>query len=139
MSIDKLLEYRFPADSAQLQKVRDLVRETAKNIGCSSEFINATVLAIDEACTNVIRHAYADIDDGEVILELDREDDELVIWLKDFAPSADTASIKSRDLDNVRPGGLGVHLIHTIMDKVEFQQPGNGVGNILRMSKRLER
>ena len=55
----------------------------------------------------------------------------------DFAAPVDESALKGRDLDDIRPGGLGVHLIRTIMDEVQFVTPPAGVGNLLQLRKRL--
>ena len=128
----QLLNYRFKADSAELRGMRDQVRKQLAHLGCGDEYSNAVVLALDEACSNIIRHAYAD-EEGDVIVEICRQESSLVFRVIDFAAPCDKASIKSRDLDDVRPGGLGVHLIATIMDEVMHEDAKTG--NILRMTK----
>ena len=71
------------------------------------------------------------------IMEFHRGD-ELVLSLMDFAPPIDPAKVQPRDLDDVRPGGLGTFLIREVMDSAEFVEPPPGCGNLLRMVKRIE-
>lgn len=134
---DVVLALRFPARADRLKPMRDRVAAAAARCGCPPDIARDIVLAIDEACQNVIRHAYAGIDDGTIELEIRCADRALVILLRDFAETVDASRIKPRDLDDVRPGGLGVHFIRKIMDKVEFGAPPAGRGNLLRMSKRF--
>ena len=94
-------------------------------------------MAIDEACQNVIRHAYGETRTGDILLEVDREDDSLVFCLKDFAPPVDPSRIQPRDLEDVRPGGLGTHLIREVMDSAGFVDDPPGCGNLFRMVKRI--
>ena len=61
-----LAEFRFPARKDQLQLVRQFVRKTLASHGCGSEYIDSTVLAVDEATTNVIQHAYGPDETGEI-------------------------------------------------------------------------
>ena len=68
-----------------------------------------------------------------------RAEDELQIAVRDFAPSVDPARIRPRPLDELRPGGLGTHLIRSAMDHTEFCKPPSGPGNLLRMVKKLAR
>ncbi|MCK5479190.1 MAG: ATP-binding protein, partial [Methylococcales bacterium] len=56
----------------------------------------------------------------------------------DNAPTIEKENIRSRDLDDIRPGGLGVYFIHEIMDQVEYLENPKGTGNVLQMKKRLE-
>ncbi len=135
---EHLAEFRFPARTDRLSAARQVVRDSLQALGCGEEYINHTVLAVDEATSNVIRHAYGGDESGEVILQVLKRGDALVIRLIDFAPTIDLAKVKPRDLDDVRPGGLGTHIIREIMDKLEFVKPPQGVGNVLEMTRKLE-
>lgn len=123
----------------RLAPVRNFVRELAKQQGCCEENLDHMVMAINEACMNVIQHAYHGRDDGEIVIEFWKQDDELLIRIQDFAESVDLDSIQSRDLDDVRPGGLGVHLIHNVMDSVEYKNLPGVNGNVLEMRKTLHK
>ncbi len=133
-----VLELRTAARAAELKRIRDAVRETALTQGCGSECAADIVMAIDEACQNIIRHAYGKDRSGEIVLEVERQGEDLVFSLVDFAPRIDPARVKPRDLDDVRPGGLGTHLIREVMDSADFIEPPPGSGNLLRMVKRIE-
>ena len=132
-----LASLRFPARAEQLKIVRAQVLDAARCCGCDDAVARDIVIAVDEACQNIVRHAYKGIDDGEAILECRRVDDNFVVSLRDFAKTVDPASIKSRDLDDLRPGGLGVHFIHQVMDVVTYMPPPTGQGNLLRMTKKI--
>lgn len=135
----RLLELRFPAHPEELRRVRDAVREAVLRGGAGEACAADVVMAVDEASQNVIRHAYAGDPDGQIELRIDREDDALVISLIDYAPGVDPERVRGRELDDLRPGGLGTHFIHSAMDEVEFAVPPPGCGNLLRMVKRLRR
>jgi anti-sigma regulatory factor (Ser/Thr protein kinase) len=94
------------------------------------------VLAIDEACMNIIQHAYGKEGSGEIRLHLALQHDRLTIELEDDAPCIDPQRVKPRALADVRPGGLGVHFIREIMDEMVFL-PCQSKGNRLRLVKRL--
>ena len=66
-----------------------------------------------------------------------RRGDALEVHLMDFADPVDPTKIKSRDLSEIRPGGLGVHLIKSVCDDASFLQPPAGVGNLFKLTKRL--
>lgn len=135
----RLAEIRFSSRPDQLREVRSVVRKAVKTQGYIPDVANCIVLAIDEACTNIIKHAYGERLTGEIVLEILSNSTETIFRLTDFAEAVDKKSIRSRELEDVRPGGLGVHFIHEVMDEVEFLEPPEGVGNILEMRKKLPR
>lgn len=132
-----VLALRMEARVDQLRKIRDAVREAVESCGCSAEFAADVVVAVDEACQNIIRHAYCDDPGGAIELEIERCGEDLVVSLRDFAPEVDPDEIQPRDLDEIRPGGLGTHLIREMMDSADFIRPKSGDGNLLRMVKRI--
>ena len=134
---ERILEIAFPSQAGQLKKVRAKVRDTARLCGFGADAVHDIVLAVDEACQNVIRHAYGGSAEGEIVLEMYRAGDDLVVLLRDFAEPTDVATVKPRDLDDVRPGGLGTHFMAEVMDRAEFLPPPEGGGNLLRMVKRI--
>jgi sigma-B regulation protein RsbU (phosphoserine phosphatase) len=131
------LRRRFPSRASELRSVREAVRAEARAAGCSEECASDVVCAVDEACQNIIRHAYRGREDGEIVLEMAREGDELVVSLRDFAPPVDPERVRPRDLDDLRPGGLGTHLIRQLMDGAGFAPPPPEGGNLFRMRKRI--
>jgi sigma-B regulation protein RsbU (phosphoserine phosphatase) len=134
---DTVLRFRFEARADRLRGVRERMLECATRCGCSAAIARDIVIAVDEACQNIIRHAYAGQEAGEVVLECRHVGDDLEVLLEDFARAVDPATIKPRELDDVRPGGLGVHFIRTVMDTVDFQPSPTGSGNRLRMTKKV--
>jgi sigma-B regulation protein RsbU (phosphoserine phosphatase) len=134
---DCLLALRLEARVDQLRKIREAVREAVESCGCSAACAADIVMAVDEACQNVIRHAYCDDPGGAIELEIKRCGEDLVVSLQDFAPEVDPKEVRPRDLDEIRPGGLGTHLIREMMDSAEFIRPESGRGNLLRMVKQI--
>lgn len=132
-----IFRHRFPARPDSLADVRHRVAEACRGEGCGEACTQDVVLAVDEACQNVIRHAYHGAD-GDIVLEMARDGDGLVVYLRDFAERVDPRRIQPRRLDEVRPGGLGTHFIQQLMDEREFLVPESGEGNLLRMKKRID-
>ena len=118
-----------------LQPLRRLLRELIMEYKFTQKSVDDIVIAINEACMNVIQHAYHNKDNEEIVIELVTEQDELIIKITDFAQKSDHRQFKSRDLEDIRPGGLGVHLIHELMDKVEYTNIAELAGNQLEMRK----
>lgn len=125
-----------PARPESLKLIRRAVDESAASCGFSKEQCQDLVLAVDEACQNVVRHAYAQ-SDGDMAVNIRREKGTFIVLIRDYAPTVDVGEIKPRELDDVRPGGLGVHFIREIMDTVEHLPPPDGQGNLLRLKKAI--
>ena len=138
MNVERLLELRVPAKPERLCLVRSLVKSAAVNSGCSSELCDKLVIALNEACMNVIQHAYKGDESGELVLEILNNGAQLLFRLKDHAAPVDLESVKPRDLDEIRPGGLGVHFIREIMDECRMGHLEQGAGNYLEMTKRID-
>jgi len=122
-----------------LKPLRKFVRILAKKNNCCDESLDCLVMAINEACMNVMQHAYNGNLDEEIIIEFWKDKADMLIKVYDFSEAADIESIKSRDLEDVRPGGLGVHLINQTMDCVEYKHSSNEKGNVLEMRKSLDK
>lgn len=129
----------MPAQPDRLCEVRGWVRDIATSAGCDNATADNLVLAVNEACMNVIQHGYCLACDQEMLLRARQEQDALVFELLDHAPPVCVEAVKPRPLDEVRPGGLGVHFICSIMDEMAFVEPPAGFGNLLRMVKRMNR
>ncbi len=134
-----LLELSIPADSCNLREIRDRIRSATLKLTDCVETVDRIILAINEACMNIIQHAYPEDYQGrrDIALELYSEGDTLVIQVKDHAPTMDPEFIKPRDLKDIRPGGLGVHFIREIMTEVSYLGQSDGYGNVLMMKINL--
>lgn len=134
---ERLVAIRIPSQPDRLRLVRATISEAAVVSGCSEQCVRDIVLAVDEACQNIIRHAYGGDPTREIILDVRRSRDRIVFDIVDFADPVDVGEIKPRKLDDIRPGGLGTHFIKECMDKTEYPPPPEGAGNLLRMVKRI--
>lgn len=135
LNAERVLELRFPARPDRLCVVRALVRAAAETAGCSKQVSERLVIALNEACMNVIQHAYKDSEAGEIVLEILNNGAQLLFRLTDFAAPIDLGTVAPRDLDDLRPGGLGVHFIREIMDSIEMGHLEGQSGNYLEMTK----
>ncbi len=137
MTIETLFEIQFPAKAERLCLIRDLVKRTAEEAGCCSELSDRIVLAVNEACMNVIQHAYQGDELGVIMLEMLNNEGKLHFRLVDYAKPIDLSSVKPRNLDDLRPGGLGTHFINEIMDECDMGHLEEGKGNYLEMIKKI--
>ncbi len=131
---EQLIDLRIAAEPCCLKLVRSVIRDVADLAGLPEQERDNVVLAVHEACMNVIQHAYHNAPKEEIRLSVLRSQSALIFLLQDDAPCVDTESIRPRDLDQIRPGGLGVHFIRQIMDEVEFLECVV-TGNTLKMVK----
>ncbi|MES2626669.1 MAG: ATP-binding protein [Pseudomonadota bacterium] len=134
----KLLALQFPARSENMCSVRQKLREVLASYSDSETLTNCIVLAVGEACMNIIQHAYGKEEQGDIILEVEKRGEDMTFRLTDFAHHKTRAEqLKSRPLDEIRPGGLGCHIINEIMDDVQLVECKGDCGNVLQMKKCL--
>lgn len=123
----------------RLNDVRRFISEKAREHGFSDDDINKITIAVDEACTNIIKHGYNFSPDHFIDIEIHRDATDFEIVISDSGKQFDPKSIETPDmkeyLSHYRRGGLGVYLMKRIMDKVEFNFQRDR--NILRMVKSL--
>jgi serine/threonine-protein kinase RsbW len=115
------------SDPIYLVGARELVSSVARRLGFSEEGCSQIALALDEALCNVMRHGYERRKDGPIWVSIFPESDNgrveaLRIVVEDEARQVNPEEIKSRDLDEIRPGGLGVHIIRQVMDEVVYEK-----------------
>ena len=124
-----------------LPVVRAALERMCDQVGFVSDTTGQIVLSLDEALTNIIRHAYEGAEDEPIEIEFVPKDTAgrtgLEILVRDYGKVVDPSTIKGRDLDDIRPGGLGVHIMRECMDKVEYTRAKGG-GTLLRMFKKLK-
>jgi serine/threonine-protein kinase RsbW len=136
-----LLRLELPSDPSLLCAVRGAVERLTESFGFSAPDCRAVTRAVDEALTNIIRHAYNGRPDKpiEMFFRSVHSDADpkgslgLEILLCDRGPSIKRAQLCMRALEEVRPGGLGLHFIQQSMDIVEYKR-ANGT-NRLRLVK----
>lgn len=131
MDVDCQIE--FTSDPLLLCAIRAAVERFALQSGFDEEQSRMLTLAVDEAVSNVIRHAYNGRGGAPIVLHLSRSDARVEIVLLDQGREADLRRMKIPSPQELRPGGRGIHFIRKIMDEVEYQRlPGQ---NRLRLVK----
>ncbi len=123
-------ELRIKSSTSNLSRVRSFVEETAAGLGVKSEIINQVILAVDEACTNIIRHAYNYSPDGEILIKIFFEPDKFTVKIIDTGDSFKPESVPEPDLRKFqkerKKGGLGMFLMKKLMDEVNYVSVANG-------------
>jgi anti-sigma regulatory factor (Ser/Thr protein kinase) len=118
-----------------LAEVRARVRRAAAEANFDEQTTFNLMLAVDEACANIIRHAYGGDANQDIVIHAAVTHDAVEFRLRDYGKQVDPACIKSRDLDEVRPGGLGCFLIRHAFDEVDYNIRF-AAGTELRLLKR---
>jgi len=131
--LEMLSQARFLAGA------RAMISNLAQRLGFNEIHCGQISLAVDEALCNIINHGYSKKPDGRIWLNiwaLESDPPAMHIVIEDRARQVDPATIRSRDLEDIRPGGLGVYIIREVMDHVRYEQRDGG-GMRLTMTKRL--
>jgi anti-sigma regulatory factor (Ser/Thr protein kinase) len=115
-----------------LSVVRAATGRMAELFGMTQGEIEDVRLGVDEACANVIRHAYKGRTDQKIVIRYRIKKGSLEVIIEDNGAKADSELIRGRDLDDIRPGGLGVHLIRRAFDIFAFDERKEK-GNRLRL------
>lgn len=130
--------------TSYLCSVRAFMQSFCPRIGFDGAQSSQIVLAVDEALANVMKHGYQGRDDGRIVLRVTPFQDSAAhrgpgvrIVIEDEARQVELSQIKSRNLDDVRPGGLGVHIIQRVMDEARYEHREGGVGMRLTLVKHV--
>lgn len=130
----------FKAKFKNLDSIREYVASAAKDAGFDESGVYAIQLAADEASSNIIEHAYKDDDDGEIECSCSLEGNTLVMVFRDHGASYEPASVPkpklTGKLSQRQIGGLGLYLIHQLMDDVHYES-FDEAGNVLTLKKHL--
>ena len=129
----------FLVRSASLKDVRTFCREVFEKLKIEQSLKDELVLAIAEAAQNIVKHAYKDSPDSKelMVVQISRENNELQIAFYDMGSPVDPKKVKHREIDSIRPGGLGTFFIQEIMDAVEFKSGKKPWINHLVLTKQL--
>ncbi len=131
---------RFSSKTDNLEIVRDFVNRIALKAGFVQDGADQISLAVDEACTNVIKHAHKYDARRMIDLSVNYNEKQIEITITDtgrgFNPSALPKPDLSKYIHEAKMGGLGIHLMKTLMDKVDYTF-NPGIKNQVSMVKYL--
>ena len=138
-----LLKLELHSDPKLLCVVRGALERLTDVFGFSPPDRRSVTRAVDEALTNIMRHCYNGRTDqpievccSRVRSRVSERGDGLEILLCDQGPAVDPAKLRGRRLDEIKPGGLGLHFIRQSMDTVEYKRAGST--NQFRLVKYLQ-
>lgn len=137
------IQLTIPAQAEYIDIVRLTLYGVANKAGFSYEDIEDMKVAVSEACTNAVLHAYDFQHFGLINVTFDLERDYICITVKDSGSSfqyeqtiGKSDALHNQPLDNIVPGGLGIYMMHALMDSVEFR---TDLGTEVILTKRLSR
>jgi serine/threonine-protein kinase RsbW len=120
----KTKKLKVKSKTENLSIIRDFINSSAADAGVASDALENIILAVDEACTNIIKHAYKSFPDGELIIKTKSTLNRFVVSITDYGESFEPAMIPEPDLQKYyrqrRVGGLGMYLMKTLMDDVKY-------------------
>lgn len=137
---NKRYELKVNSSTDNLSVIRKFVKDVVAEQNVPKEDIDKIIVAVDEASSNIIRHAYGLDHDGEIILTISFEGNFCKIELTDFGSGFNMSTVKRPDMESYlkekRVGGLGIHLMKLLMDDVDYQSV-EGKYNRLTLIKKL--
>ncbi len=123
-----------PSHPKYLRIIRSALQPFLEDAGFPETEARKIILAVDEACSNIIKYAYEGDYTKTISLVLTNKREKLIIELKDSGKKPDIAKIAPRKLDDIRPGGLGTHFIASVFDTVEYDTDKES-GTVLTLIK----
>ncbi|GAB4333466.1 MAG: hypothetical protein Kow0037_11670 [Calditrichia bacterium] len=134
-------EIIIPAQMSYLRQVRDFIEHIGKKYKISDKITNSFKLVVDEACTNIIRHGYRDVKNGQIVIRAIIRRLSLTFVLIDQGQSYDPRQVKNPDLNKYisigKKGGLGIFMMRKLMDDIKYNVTPRG--NELRLTKVREK
>ncbi|MBS1538780.1 MAG: ATP-binding protein [Bacteroidetes bacterium] len=129
-------------NTAELEKIRDFVGAQAKLFGFGEIDAFQIALAVDEACSNLIRHSYHNDNNRQFIVSIEKNNSELIIQVMDNGDTFNPMSVPEPDMEEYfkkfKRGGLGVQIMRKVMDKIEYIPAQTSTAlNVLSLTKRL--
>jgi anti-sigma regulatory factor (Ser/Thr protein kinase) len=131
----EMVALSVPSHPKFLYIVRSVLYPLALDSGFSKKDARKIVLAVDEACSNIIKYAYAGDTTKTISITVANEADHISVRLVDYGRKIDAARIAPRDLQDVRPGGLGTHFMGEVFDTVAYDT-GQDQGTVLTLLKK---
>ena len=136
---DHVEKKAFLVNSSSLKDVRNFCREVFEKLHIQEDLKDELVLAIAEAAQNIVKHAFKNAANANelMVVQISCENNKLQIAFYDRGTPVDPKKVKHREIDNVKPGGLGTFFIQEIMDVVEFKDGKKPWINHLVLTKQL--
>jgi serine/threonine-protein kinase RsbW len=133
-------ELKVKSKTENLSEIRDFVSNNALEAGIPMTTVENIILAVDEACTNIIKHAYKLSPEGEIIIKIDYDEEKFMVTIIDYGKSFEPERVPLPDLQKYyrehRVGGLGMYLMKSLMDDVKYSSVPGKYNQVL-LSKKI--
>ena len=129
----------FPVSSKSLREIREFSREVISKSSILEESKDELILAIAEAAQNIVKHGYKGVEDttDRMEIKISLKDGQLEIGFFDKGKAVVPENVQHRQLDDIKPGGLGTFFIKQIMDAAVFKKDQKGWVNHLILTKKI--
>jgi len=132
---------RLNSTTTNLQIIRDFVSANARTAGFADDIVYKIQLAVDEACTNVMKHSYKNDPTQDIGISVSWDDMRLIVEITDSGLPFDPGNYHQPDLGTFikqkKRGGLGIHLIRSLMDEVRYDRKNDK--NLITLVKELKK
>lgn len=129
--------FQIKSDSSELKPLREKLRTLLIQAGFNDTIAESILVALGEAVTNAIRHAYLGQPDKKITVTYEEFQEKITFKIRDFGVKIKLENIPEPVLPPVKAGGLGIYFMKTIMDKLEYNTR-HTEGNELILSKKKE-
>jgi len=136
-ALEDLIRVTIPSHPRYMRVLRGIVADAARVAGFDEKAQQDMALATTEGCTNIIKYGYNRDPDKKILVKCRIADAFVEVTLRDFGTHADPEKLRGRDLHDLRPGGLGIHLMRRLVDEVTYIH--RQIGTELKLVKRKKR
>lgn len=126
------MKFVFTSEPEQLCEVRERIRRFLEPLPLEETERYLVLMGIDEACSNIIRHAYNNTPGKRIVVELRCRNGEFHCRLRDYGVPADPGEFRVRQMNEGVAGGMGYHLMHRAFDAVDYQPQKRGTELLLK-------
>ncbi len=135
-STEPPIKLTIPSHPRFLQLVRGMMTKVTGILSVPPESADDIILGVDEACSNIIRHSYMGDTTGKIEFLITPGEKELEIIIADYGKPWTPVRLPPGEPSKIKPGGLGLYIIHQVMDQVNYHRSDKGQ-NTIRMVKGL--
>ena len=131
---------KVKSQTDKLVQVRNFISEAARTFGFKEDDVDKIALAVDEACTNIIKYAYEHDTNKEIEVSVHTSNGKFEVVITDYGKDFNPNAVKLPDMQeyvkHYQKGGLGMYLMKSLMDRIEYNITP-GVKNEVRLTKFL--
>lgn len=142
-NLNHIAKFKTFTKTENLESIRKFIFKNSTKFGFNEYKAEELVLAVDEACTNLIKHAYKSDSQSSITIEIKSNRTNLIVNIIDNSPAFDPRYVKDPNMieyrDEYRKGGLGIFIMKSLVDSIDYKTINNGeFKNILTLVKQLK-